>query len=82
MSRSGYIQRKLNTHDYCRNLQAPSMAQALSLAPLQSLCYANNGQMVMYRNGMFMNAATAAPFQKGEVDPNVLTWGVFDTKTV
>lgn len=79
MEYNGYLGRVMQRDRYCKNLKGPTLDDALQLQPLQHLVYADNNQMMMFRNDLFMSRAVTSTLQGGEKTASIQTWGLFDT---
>lgn len=82
MQGSGPLQRKLDMYRECQQIPLTGFANYSApvgphLQPLQGLVYADNHQMQMFRDGLFMNSVATAPFYEGETQLQLDTWGLF-----
>jgi hypothetical protein len=73
-TRSGLLQRQIDDYAKFQKLGMPPPSSVLSLGPLQTLAYADNHQMTMFRDSLFMNKlATVLDEQVGD-DFGAATW--------
>lgn len=79
MNHSAHLDRTMRRDRYVKTIPSAPESALLSLQPLQTLVYADNRQMTMFRNSLFMDRVATDPLQLGEKNPNVITWDMLNS---